>query len=82
VHDGGGIEAAGTAKENSALEKSNIGFGVKTITAAGALGSDQAKRFPGAQGGGRDAQTLRDLGDAEQPTGGQAFRWHGHILSA
>ena len=81
-HDGGGIETAGTAKENSALENSNIGFGVKAIAAPGALGSDQAKRFPGAQGGGRDAETLRDLGDAEQPAGGQGFRWHGRILSA
>ena len=70
VHDRGGIEAAGAPKKNGALQKANIRFGVEAIATPGTLGSDQAKCLPGAQGRGRDAQPLGDLGDAQQPSGG------------
>ena len=70
VHERGGSEAAGAPRKNGALEKANIGFRVEAIATPGTLGSNQAKRFPGAQGGGRDAEPMGDLGDAEQPSGG------------
>jgi len=74
VNDGCGIEAAGAAQKNGALQKAYIGFGVEAITALRALGSDEAERFPGTQRGGRNAEAARDFGDAQKSAMGQRFR--------
>jgi len=64
VHDGRGIQAAGTSKKDGALQKADIGIGVQPVAAFGALRNDQAERFPGAQGRGGDANALGDFADA------------------
>jgi hypothetical protein len=65
VDDGGGIETAGTAKKNRALEKAHVGFGIKTIAALSSLWRDEAQGFPGTEGGGRNADAAGHLADAQ-----------------
>src|SRR6266478_3403691 len=66
VHNGGGVEAAGAAQKQRALQQPHIGFGIQAIAALGALRSNQAELFPGAQGGGRNLHATRDFADAQQ----------------
>src|ERR1700747_1387320 len=54
VNDRGGIQSAGSAKEDGAFQQAYVRFAVKTVTAARALRRDEAERFPGAQRGGRN----------------------------
>ena len=65
VDDGGGIEPAGTAKKNRALEKAHVGFGIKSIAALSSLGRDEAQGFPGTERGGRNADAAGHLADAQ-----------------
>jgi len=74
VDDSGGIESARTAKKQGALQETHIGFGIHAVAALGALWRDQAKSFPGAQCGGRNAQAAGYLGDAKEPLRRQRFR--------
>jgi hypothetical protein len=66
MHDGGGIQAAGAAEKQRALQEAHVGFGIQAIAALGALRRNQAELFPGAQRRGRDFHATRDLTDAQQ----------------
>src|SRR6266403_828848 len=66
VNDGGGIEAAGAAQENRALQQAHIGFVKKAVAAPRALRRDEAQGFPGAQSGGRNAHAARHFADAQR----------------
>ena len=74
VNDSGGIKSTRSAKKQSALQEAHIGFGIHAVAALGALRRDQAKSFPGAQRGRRDAQAAGHLGDAQETLRRQRFR--------
>ena len=65
VNDSGRIQTAGATKKNGALQEANSGFVVEAISALGALGRNETERFPGAQSGRGNAETMSNLGDAE-----------------
>jgi len=66
VHDGGWIQAARAAKKDGALKKAHVRSAVKAVTAARALGNDEAERLPCTQSRGRDADAACDFADAEE----------------
>lgn len=74
VHNRGRIEAAGAAQKDGALEQANIGFGVQTVAACGALRRDQAEGLPGAQGGGGNPEAMGDLRDTQEALARQRIR--------
>ena len=82
MHNRSRIQAAGAAKKNGALKHADVGFPVHAVAAFGALWRDQAERFPGAQRGGRYAESAGDLRDAEDTPSRRRIRFAGQILSA
>src|SRR6266481_8848996 len=49
MDDGGGIEAAGPAKENRALQQAHVGFGKQAVATLRTLRCDQPQGLPSAQ---------------------------------
>src|SRR5256885_6014683 len=74
VHDGGGIQSAGAAKENGALQYAYVFHCVKAIFAARALRNDEAERLPCAQSGGRNADAASDFADPQKRLRVDSFR--------
>jgi len=66
VNNGCRIQAPRAAKKDGALEQANVRFGVQSIAAQGTLGGDETERLPRTQSRRRDAQSLRNLGDAQE----------------
>jgi len=81
VYNRSGVQAAGPAKKNGALKQADVGFGVHAVAAFGAPRRDQAECFPGAEGGGRNAEAAGHLGDAQEPLSRRRIRSFGQILS-
>ena len=50
VNDGGGIESAGAAEENGALQETHVGFRIHAVTTLRALRRDETESLPCAQG--------------------------------
>ena len=74
VNDGGGIQSAGAAEKNGALQYAYVFHSVKAVFAASALRNDEAQRFPRAQSGGRDADAASDVTDPQKRLRVDSFR--------
>jgi len=77
VDDGGGVQAAGPAEEDGALQKPEVGFGVETIAALRALRGDEPEGLPCTERRGRDAHAAGDFADAQGALGLRFRRWRG-----
>jgi len=66
VDDGRGIQSAGAAQKNSALQQTHVGLRIQTVTALRAMRRNEAERFPGAQGRRGNAHAARYLADAQE----------------
>ena len=67
MHDGCGIQPAGTTQKNRTLQQTNISLRVETVAARRPMRGNEAHRFPGAQGRRGNAHTARHFADAQQP---------------
>ena len=74
VHDGGGIQAAGAAKKNGALQYAYVLHCVEAIFAGRALRNDEAERLPRAECRGRDADAASDFADPQKRLSVDSFR--------
>jgi len=66
VHDGGGIQSAGAAKKNGALQYAYVFHCVEAIFAGRALWNDEAERLPRAERRGRNADAASDFADPQK----------------
>jgi len=82
MDNGRGIQPAGAAQENSALQKAHVSLRVHAVVALSAARRDESQGFPGAQSGRGNADAVGDFTDAQEPRSRQRFRWFGQILSA
>src|SRR5215472_3110150 len=82
VHNRRRVEASGAAQKNSALQQAHVGLVIQAVAAARSLGRYQAKGFPGAQRGGRNAHAARHFAYAQKPVASSLGRFSVYILSA
>jgi hypothetical protein len=69
VNDGRRIQAARATEKNGALQKTNVSFAIKAVTAAGTLRREKTEGFPSAKSGGRNTDAARSFTDAQEPLG-------------
>jgi len=74
VHDGGGIQAAGAAKKNGALQYAHVFHRIEAIFAGRTLWNDEAERLPRAECRGRDADAASNFADPQKRLRVDSFR--------